>query len=306
MIQSIGYLIIGTGMLYYGAEWIVKSASHFAAKMGVSTIIIGLTVVAFGTSLPELIVSIIAAFEGASSIAIGNVVGSNIANVGLVLGISSLIFPISIQFREIRRDFYIYLFICAIFLLFIFDGRLSRFEGFFLFLSLLFYILYSLKNPNGEVSEFDETEKNSFLLRIGMLIGGILLLALGADLFVDGAIFLARTLGVSEVVIGMSVVAFGTSLPELATSAIAAFRKESGISIGNIIGSNIFNILSVLGLTAMIKPLDSPRSILSLEIPFMIAFGLILIPIGKMKQPIRRVTSFILLVGYVLFLYLLF
>ncbi|MFQ6612983.1 MAG: calcium/sodium antiporter [Fidelibacterota bacterium] len=306
MIQSILFLIIGTVMLYYGAEWAVRSGSLIARRLGISRLVIGLTIVAFGTSLPELIVSIVAAIEGNSTIAIGNVVGSNIANVGLVLGLSAIIFPIIINFKDIQRDFYIYLGVCAIFLIFIFDGRLSRFEGGILFISLVFYLLIRIKSPRGEKVEITENGGQNLGKHIFLIIIGFVLLAEGANLFVSGAVALARFLGVSEIVIGMSIVAFGTSLPELATSVMAAFRKEGAISIGNIIGSNIFNILSVLGLAAMIHPLNSPRSILKLEIPFMIGFGLVMIPIALMSQPIHRFVSFLLLLGYGVFLVLLF
>ncbi|MEE8335708.1 MAG: sodium:calcium antiporter, partial [Candidatus Neomarinimicrobiota bacterium] len=146
MILSIFYLTAGTAMLYFGAEWLVKSGSNLASRAGIPKLVIGLTLIAFGTSLPELIVSIVAVLEGSSSIAIGNVVGSNIANVGLVLGVSSLIFPISIYFEDLKLDFYLYLGVCALFILFIFDGRLSRFEGFVLFLCILFYLQLCLKH----------------------------------------------------------------------------------------------------------------------------------------------------------------
>lgn len=306
MIQSLLYLLAGSAMLYFGAEWIVKGGSLLAKRFSVSSLVIGLTVVAFGTSLPELIVSIVAVLEGSSTIAIGTVVGSNIANVGLVLGLSSLIFPITIYFKDIRRDFYIYLGACGFLILFILDGRLSRFEGAFLFIGLIFFVLICLKYPNGAVPTVEKSSGESRFKILMMLFAGIIILGFGADIFVDGAKHLAVLLGISEVVIGMSVVAFGTSLPELATSSIAAFRRESGISIGNIVGSNIFNILSVLGLSAMIKPLDSPRSILNMEIPFMVGFGVVLILIGKLPQPINRIVSVLLIVGYMLFLFLLF
>lgn len=306
LMTSIIYLAVGSAMLYFGAEWIVKGGVSIADRLGITPLVIGLTIVAFGTSLPELIVSIIAAMEGSSEIAVGNVVGSNIANVGLVLGLSAIIFPISIHYGHLRRDLFIYLGVCALFVLFAFDGRISRFEGMILFISLIFYVLLSIKHPNGEESISEEGTKGSLGRLAAYIAAGIVLLAFGADLFVDGAIFLARLLGVSEIVIGMSVVAFGTSLPELATSAIAAYRKESAISIGNIIGSNIFNILFVLGIATMVQPLDSPKSIMHLEVPMMIGFGVAMIFIAKLSQPINRFTSFLLLVGYLSFLYLLF
>ncbi|MBC8344918.1 MAG: calcium/sodium antiporter [Candidatus Marinimicrobia bacterium] len=304
--MSLIFLVVGSAMLYFGAEWIVKGGISIADRLGIPPLVIGLTVVAFGTSLPELVVSIIAAIEGSSEIAVGNVVGSNIANVGLVLGLSALIFPISVHYGHLRRDLFIYLGVCALFALFAFDGRISRFEGMVFFISLIFYVLLSIKHPNGEESTSEEGAEGRMGRLLATLIAGIILLGFGADLFVDGAVYLARLLGVSEIAIGMSVVAFGTSLPELATSAMAAFRKESAISIGNIIGSNIFNILSVLGIASIIQPLDSPKSIMSLEVPIMIGYGFAMLLVAKLPQPINRFTSFILLSGYFIFLYLLF
>ena len=306
MLTSVIYLAVGSVMLYFGSEWIVKGGVSIADRLGISPLVIGLTIVAFGTSLPELIVSIIAAIEGSSEIAVGNAVGSNIANVGLVLGLSAIIFPISIHYSDLRRDLFIYLGVCALFILFAFDGRISRFEGMILFISLIYYVLMSIKHPNGEKSGSEEGATGSLGRLAAYIVVGIALLAFGANLFVDGAIFLARLLGISEITIGMSVVAFGTSLPELATSAMAAYRKESAISIGNIVGSNIFNILSVLGIASMVQPLDAPKSIMHLEVPMMIGFGIAMILIAKLSQPINRFTSFLLLVGYLSFLYLLF
>ena len=306
MLNSIFSLLIGSTLLYFGAEWIVKGGVSVAKRFGISTLVVGLTVVAFGTSMPELVVSIIAALENSSTLAIGNAVGSNIANIGLALALSALIFPITINYFPIKRDLWIYLFACLLFILFVLDGRLSRFEGLFLFIGLVFYIIICIHNPLNDEYEPQDHLEYSLVKAITYIIAGILSLALGANLFVDGAIYLARYFGVSEIAIGMSIVALGTSLPELATSAMAAFRKESAISVGNIVGSNIFNILSVLGITSLIAPLDSPKEILNFELPVMVLFGLAIIVIAKLPQPIHRAYSAILLVGYLLFIYLLF
>jgi len=306
MVNSLFSIFLGSALLYFGAEWIVKGGVSLAKRFDISTLVIGLTVVAFGTSLPELVVSVIAAIEGSSTLAIGNAVGSNIANIGLALGLSSLIFPITIKYSSIKRDLWIYLCACVILFIFVLDGRLSSFEGFFLFTGLIFYIIICIYRPtNGEYgkqSNIDLSLVNSILY----IIGGTGALALGANLFVDGAIFLARYLGISEIVIGMSVVALGTSLPELATSAVAAFKKESAISVGNIVGSNIFNILSVLGITSIVTPLDSPQEILYFELPVMFLFGISIIIVAKLSQPIHRISSSALLISYLLFIYLLF
>ena len=306
MFNSLLFLLIGSCMLYYGAEWIVKGGSNIARKLNISSLVIGLTVVAFGTSLPELIVSIFSALEGSSSIAVGNVIGSNVANVGLVLGLSALIFPIYVEYDIIKRDLLVYLISCALFIFFAFDGRISQFEGMVFVISLFFYIYYCIKSPLVEQNNSEEDVEDKMSKLIVYILAGIAFLSFGAEIFVDGAIYLARYFGLSEVVIGMSVVAFGTSLPELATSVMAAFHKESSISVGNIIGSNIFNILSVLGITSIIYPLDSPRSIMDKEVLFMVGYAFAMFIIAKLPQPINRYTSIALLVGYITFIYVLF
>lgn len=308
--MSIGilYLIFGSAMLFYGADFMVRGGSQVAKRFGLSPIVIGLTVVAFGTSLPELVVSIAAAVEGSSPIAIGNVVGSNIANVGLVLGLSSLIFPLKINLGQIKKDLIIYLAVCLLFTTFCMDGSVTRLEGLILFLCVIMYTLYSFStssNKNNPEESHSENIPNS-LVSYALIISGIALLSFGANLFVTGAIDIARYFGITEIVIGMTIVALGTSLPELATSIIASFRKEHAISIGNIIGSNLFNLLSVIGIASLVTPIESPEEILFFEIPYMIFYGIILFPIGMMKQPIHRITSILLLVGYVLFIYQLF
>jgi len=306
MIDSIGLLALGSILLYLGSEWIVKGGVGVAEKYGISTIVIGLTVVAFGTSLPELLVSLNAAFQGSSSLAIGNAIGSNIANVGLVLSLSAFIFPITMKYALIRRDLYVYLFSCVVFIFFSLDGRLSKFEGAFFVNTLLFYVIYSIKKPIKNDTDIEEYEGDNFVEMILFVIFGIVGLSLGADLFVDGSVFIARYFGISEVVIGMSIVAFGTSLPELATSAMAAYKKESAISIGNIIGSNIFNILCVLGVTSIVQPLNARWIDIRMQVGIMIAYGLLIVVISQISQPIKRSVSVSMLAGYFLFIYLLF
>lgn len=305
MLISILYLIIGGAFLFFGANWLVKSAVFFANRLKISSFVIGLTVVAFGTSLPELVISLEAVLTDASAIAIGNIVGSNIANVGLVFGFTSLIFPMAIHFRRIKRDLYIYLFVCFVFVVFLYDGVISRVEGIALFTGLVLYtwscIRFKREQDVESATPIGKTGKTLILFVLG-IIG----LYFGADLFVKGAIELARIFGVSELAIGMSVVALGTSLPELSTCFVASFRKEHALSVGNIIGSNLFNILSVIGIVGFVKPIISPQEIMTFEIPIMIAFGLVLIPLGLVKQPISRIYSFLLITAYFAFIYGLF
>jgi len=304
MIIDIFFLLIGTTMLYFGADWIVRSSVSIAKKSNIAPIIIGLTIVAFGTSLPELIVSITAALNDSSSLSVGNAIGSNIANIGLVLGLSSLIFPISCVYIKIKKDLWINIIITIIFGLFAFDGLISRFEGIIMFLCLIYYILLCISEEKDDEEIPDNIISNNRIFLY--LLGGMFVLAYGADLFVDGAISLAKKLGISEAVVGVSIVAFGTSLPELATSVVAAFKKESDISLGNILGSNIFNILCVLGISSMISQLDSPIQMMNREVYFLFILGFLLIAISKMNQPISRVSSAALLIIYFYFIYLLF
>lgn len=306
MSESILLLFLGSSMLYFGSEWIVKGGVAIAEKYRISTLVIGLTVVAFGTSLPELLVSLNAAFQGSSSIAVGNAIGSNIANVGLVLSLSAFIFPITLKYQLIKRDLIVYMLSCLVFIIFSFDGRLSKFEGAFFVSSLLFYIVFSIIKPVESDLEIESTDSDNFTEMILFVIFGIVALALGADLFVNGAVFIARFFDVSEVVIGMSVVAFGTSLPELATSAMAAFKKQSEISLGNIIGSNIFNIFCVLGITAIIEPLNSKWNEISFQVVVMIFYGFLIFIASKLPQPFNRRLSGVMLMGYFVFIYLLF
>ena len=306
MIESIGLLIFGSTMLYLGSEWIVKGGIGVAERYGISTIVIGLTVVAFGTSLPELLVSLNAAFQGSSSLAIGNAIGSNIANVGLVLSLSAFIFPITMNYSLIRRDISVYLFSCAVFVIFSLDGRLSKFEGAFFVNTLLFYIIYSIKKPVKNDIDLEDFNGGNMGEMFLFIIFGIVGLALGADLFVEGSVFIARYFGISEVVIGMSIVAFGTSLPELATSAMAAYKKESAISIGNIIGSNIFNILCVLGVTSVVQPLSAKWIDIRFQVGVMIIYGLLIMLASLLTQPIKRTLSASMFIGYIIFIYLLF
>ena len=306
MTDSIGLLIFGSFMLYIGSEWIVKGGIGVAERYGISTIVIGLTVVAFGTSLPELLVSLNAAFQGSSSLAIGNAIGSNIANVGLVLSLSAFIFPITMNYSLIRRDIFVYFFSCAVFVIFSLDGRLSKFEGAFFVNTLLFYIIYSIKKPVKNDIDLEDFNGGNMGEMFLFIIFGIVGLALGADLFVEGSVFIARYFGISEVVIGMSIVAFGTSLPELATSAMAAYKKESAISIGNIIGSNIFNILCVLGVTSVVQPLSAKWIDIRFQVGVMIIYGLLIMLASLLTQPIKRTLSASMFIGYIIFIYLLF
>ena len=305
MIISVIYLIIGTVLLYFGADWLVKSSVHIASKLNISRFVIGLTIVAFGTSLPELGVSLKAALFNKSDIAIGNIIGSNITNVLLVLGLSSMFNPILISFSKIKKDILIYLFVCILLVFLLQNGILERWEGVLLFTGIIFYTIHSFVTDKSHDEDFEDLF-STWRRTIIFLVLGIILLYIGSESFIKGAVDFAKIIGVSDLIIGMSVVALGTSLPELVTSVFAAVKKEHSISVGNIIGSNLFNILSVLGLVSIIKPLSVESSIFRFEIPIMIAAGLLLIPISLRQRPISKVISLSMLFGYSVFICILF
>ncbi|UCD84357.1 MAG: calcium/sodium antiporter [Deltaproteobacteria bacterium] len=312
MLTNIILFLLGVLILYLGAEWLVKGSVRMARLLGITPLIIGLTVVGFGTSSPELVVSMSAALKKVDDIALGNIIGSNIANIGLVLGLSALISPLKINPDILKRELPIMLLVSLVIYWMSLDLRISFIEGAFLFAGIICFnalSYYSAKSGAGSAKITDieslkvegTRKKQAFLIALGLagIVGG-------AQLMVRSAIFVARELGISELVIGLTVVALGTSLPELAASMVAAFRKESDISIGNVIGSNIFNILMVIGIVAMISPLKVSSETLKLEFPVMIIFGLALYPIMKTGLTISRIEGAILTAGYLGFVGYLF
>ena len=305
-------MLFGFGLLVIGGEFLVRASVALSFKLNISKMVIGLTVVSFATSLPELLVSLNAALNGSPSIAINNVIGSNIANIGLVLGITALIGTIYVDktFYKINWPALI-VFSLAFYYFLNNDQKLDAIEGAVLFLSLLLFIAYSLKNSDGIDADdsMDTLIKISyFKIIIWLIIGGVALY-FGAKWLVDGAIVVAQKIGVSEAVISVSIIAVGTSIPELAASVIAVIRKEKAISLGNLIGSNIFNIGSVLGLTAMIKPIVvEDAEILSRDIIWMLVFAGILFPLALIfkRHEIKKIEGFLLVFLYGVFIYSVF
>mgnify|MGYP006073713215 CR=1 FL=1 len=303
------YIIAGLILLVVGGNWLLKSALGISSRLKISKIIVGLTVVSFATSLPELIVSVKAALDGYPDIAIGNVVGSNIGNIGLVLGVVLLINAIQINKTFFTIDWPTKMIASVVLFVFLItDGKLSRIEGFILIALLIVFLIYLIKqNKKIDVAipELDE-DAISYMKVFGFLaLGGFALWA-GSDLLVKGAVNLADNLGVSKRVIAVTVVSIGTSIPELASSVIASIKKENDISIGNIIGSNIFNILSVLGITSIIKPIEQiDAQIISQDIYWMLGFGFILLPLVLLpkKHTLGFKEGIILLITYFVFIY---
>ncbi|MCL6217667.1 calcium/sodium antiporter [Zunongwangia pacifica] len=311
--MDIVYILIGLTLLVVGGEFLVRSSVALSFKMNISRMVIGLTVVSFATSAPELLVSLQAALDGFSDISLGNIIGSNIANIGLVLGITAMISPIAVD-----RDFYKFnwpvmmAFSFALFFFLLNGEDIHRLEGGALVLGLILYLLFlilrSRKVKEAAVEEVDDRLRGTswFKIIIWLIIGGAALYG-GSELLVKGSVSLARDLGVSERVISVTMIAIGTSIPELAASVIAALKKEKALSFGNLIGSNIFNIASVLGITSLIQPIVmQSQEVLSNDIYWMIAFAFILVPLAFLPKKFLfgRIKGLVILAGYSVFLYL--
>ncbi|MBL8099601.1 MAG: calcium/sodium antiporter [Anaerolineales bacterium] len=306
--------IVGLITLIAGAEVLVRGASRLAAVFGVSPLVIGLTIVAFGTSSPEMAVSVQSALAGQADISIGNVIGSNVFNVFLILGLAALIRPIKIAEQLIRLDAPIMVGVSIFALVLAFDGWLSRLEGIILFSLLIAYIVFTLWASKKEgqavqdeyAEEYSSTEAKGWKTitkNLFFVVAGLAMLYYGSNWLVEAAIIIARTFGVSELVIGLTIVAAGTSMPEVATSIVAAIKGEGDISAGNVIGSNIFNILGVLGLAAATTPESIPvaRFILTFDLPVAIFAAMITIPVFIVDNYISRFDGFIFFTYFVFY-----
>lgn len=313
--MSLVWVILGLILLVVGGEFLVRSSVALSFKFNISKLVIGMTVVSFATSAPELLVSLQAALAGSSDIALGNVIGSNIANIGLVLGITVLISPMTVDKNFYKLNWPMMMLLSVVLYFMLQSGDiLDRWEGAALLLSLIIFLIVLIKRsksePETHIEDLDETLQitSGFKITVWLLIGAFALY-FGSEWLVFGAKEMAVSLGVSERVISVTMVAIGTSVPELAASVIAALKKEKAISLGNLIGSNIFNIASVLGLTAIIQPIsvNSPK-ILSSDMIWMMAFAFILIPMIFLpkKMELGRFKGFILLASYLIFIFLAF
>jgi cation:H+ antiporter len=313
--MSIAFILIGLILLVVGGEFLVRASVALSFKLNVSRMVIGLTVVSFATSAPELLVSLQAALSGFSDISLGNVIGSNIANLGLVLGITAIISSIAVD-----REFYRFnwpammIFSIALYYFLSTGGNISRLEGVILFVGLILFLFLLIRRSRRKteiaVEGIDDSLKDTsnFKMIIWLLIGGVSLWG-GSELLVDGAVDLATMLGVSERVISVTMIAIGTSVPELAASVIAALKKEKALSLGNLIGSNIFNIASVLGITAMIQPIYiQSDQILTNDIFWMIGVAFAIAPLAFLPKKFlfSRYKGAILFVSYVIFTCLAF
>ena len=291
-------IIGGFIILTLGAEALVRGASAIALRLGITPLIIGLTIVAFGTSAPELAVSVKSALAGNSGIALGNVIGSNIANIGLILAITALIRPIQVQSQVVKRDIPLMILASMLFWGLLLDGELSLIDGVVLLSLLVGYLTFSyISSKNSKNEEEIEAGPNNPLLSGLFILVGISMLVGGGILFVNGAVDLAKTFGVSEVIIGLTIVAIGTSMPELVTSVIAALKGQSDIAIGNVVGSNLFNILGILGVTAIVHPVSS-LGFQPFDFMVMLALAIVILPFAWTGLRIGRREGSVLLVTY--------
>ncbi len=315
-ILSMGALFLGIVMLIKGGNWAVDSAVYVAERYGISPMVVGFTIIAFGTSLPELIVSVFANIQGLPGIALGNVIGSNIANILLVLGCASLFVTLSARIsKDLIRDLGFMLLATAFLVGILFYGEISRAVGLFMLLALIAYMFVQFKTSNEEDftpqdPEEAEVFKNDFVAYFTLFIG-LISIAVGAEFLVKGARVSAGLVGVPDAVIALSIVAFGTSLPELSTSIIAARKKQAGMVIGNIIGSNVFNILMILGVSAIVKPIERgsfSSQMVSFDVWVALAVALVCSFVLLFKGRISRVTGgifFLAYIGYNVVLYMM-
>ncbi len=304
------YITGGLVLLFFGADWLVQGAVTLALHLGLSPLIVGLTVVALGTSVPEALVSVQAALGHQGGIALGNVIGSNILNIALILGLSSLILPLKVDSRIVKAD--VPLLTGATFMLVVLleDFHISRMEGAFLLLCIVFYVtgnIMTVKRTSPEEDkiegmEIPEDSGKTLWRDVGFLILGIVTLGFGANFLVTGAVDLARIFGLSEALIGLTIVSIGTGTPELATALMAAFRKSPDLAIGNVVGSNLFNIMFVLGIAGLVAPLDG-NGISSIDLYVMLGVTFLLLPTVWTGRILDRKEGFLFLVIYVGYLY---
>ncbi len=312
MLQDIGLLILGLFVLIIGGDFLVRGASSIALRFHISPLVVGLTIVAFGTSAPELLISINAALSGSPDLAMGNVIGSNICNLALVLGITVLIGPVKVNADSIKIDWPVAMISALLLFWWAWDGELGTHEGVFFVVFLLSYTVYIIRKSRKENKaiiameeelELPDGPSSSIYKDLLYLAIGAAGLYFGSDWFVSGAKHLAMFLGVSQRVIGITVLALGTSLPELVTAIVASFKRETDLALGNLMGSNIFNILSILGITSLIKPIAINKTILTVDMFWMLGITLLILPMMLIQRKLGKVEGIILLCIYVYYTY---
>ncbi|MGE2832563.1 calcium/sodium antiporter [Mycobacterium sp. SMC-4] len=332
MLMNALWFLFGLALLVVGAEIMVRGGAQVAARLGISPIVIGLTVVSIGTSMPELAVGVVAARDGSGALAVGNIAGTNVVNILLILGLSALLVPLALQVRTIRFELPMMAAAAVLLLVLASDGVMSRVDGVILVVCALAYTVAVIRSarhePHVVEDEFASEVATEFgaefgpldevaiataarrrtALHVAMTLGGIALVVIGADWLVDGAVGIARQMGVSEALIGLTVVAIGTSAPELVTTVVSTIRGDRDIAIGNLVGSSIYNILLILGVTCLVPAggLALPDSLVRVDIPIMVAVALLCIPIFMSGRRVSRVEGGAMVAAYLVYLTLLF
>ncbi len=310
--EKLGLLVAGLAVLLVGGEWLVRGASRLALLLGIPRVVIGLSLVAFGTSAPEIAVSVLSSYRGQPDIAVGNVVGSNIVNVLLILGLSAVAAPLAVSKRVFRIEVPLMIGTALLFMVLGKDGHLSRADGFLLTGIFLVYLVWMARTARQDPTLEKELPDGDgsvapgwrgYVRLAGLIVAGLAGLVLGSRWMVDGAVALARILGVSELIIGLTIVAVGTSLPELATSVIASVRGERDIAVGNVVGSNIFNILLVLGFSTVVSPsgLEVAQAVVRFDAPVMVAVSLACLPVFFNGFEIKRWEGTLFVAYYVFY-----
>jgi cation:H+ antiporter len=305
MTINILLLFLGILLLYFGSEWMVKGASSLALSLSVRPIIVGLTVVAFATSAPELLVSLIAAVKGSAGVSLGNILGSNVANIGLVLGASALVRPLAVYKKLVKREIPFMIGASGVFWLVCLDGWIGRIDGIVLLAGLALFLVLGFvtaKDNNAKKEEGSTRERKKLAWYIFLILIGMGGLVYGAELIVNSAIFIARQIGLSEIFIGLSIVALGTSLPELATSVVAGARGEHDISIGNVVGSNVFNVCMVIGTVGLFNPMPVELGLMRFEFPAMFGLCVLLFFFCRTGFILSRVEGLIFMLSFFSFI----
>jgi cation:H+ antiporter len=297
--------VFGLVVLYFGAEWLVKGAASLALRYGIRPLIVGITVVALATSMPEFVVNFFAALTGEDSLALGNIVGSNICNIALILGISALVLPLTVAPSTLRKEYPIMMAVMVVFYLISLDGIISKMDGILLIGGLISFFVYLIRDARqntvpvpAEAKERAADPMDNPTRRILFILGGMVSLSVGARIMVSAAVNIAESLSISPIIVGLTVVAIGTSLPELAASVACAIHKEADMSVGNVLGSNLLNVLFVVGLVSLIRPLKVDTTSLEIHFPVMLGFSALLFPLAWTQYQITRIEGCLLLLGF--------
>lgn len=301
-------LVGGFGALYFGAEWLVRGAARVASTMGISPVVVGLTLVALGTSAPELVVAIFSTLKGDGGLLMGNVLGSNLANIGLIMGATALISPLGVADRVVTRDVPIMLLITVFIFPLVLDGEVDWGDGVILLVLLVLYVGFTFGTAEEEIQDLQDevgsltdepgAVEEGLPRSLGLALAGAIGLGFGGKAIVEGATFLAGQIGFSTEMMGLTVVAIGTSLPELVTSIVAAARRQPDLAVGNIVGSNIFNLTAVMGAAALVENYPVGQTILASQLPAVLILSLLVWPIAASARKVRRIEGFVLLAGY--------